>query len=88
MRTGLFVAATFLLLAASVILGKLFSGNYPAAALAATIVYVTVWLAIARANMRVGVAKAGYSMAEAAPICRLILVLPAAGATVLKCKLF
>jgi len=86
MRTGLFLVAGFLLLAACLVLGRLFSANYPGATLAATGVYVALWLVIAGANMWVGVARAGYSVTEELPIFLLIFGLPAAVAVVLKWK--
>jgi hypothetical protein len=86
MRTGLFLLAGFLLLAASLILGRLFSANYPSASVAATIVYVALWFAIASVNMWTGVAKAGYSVAEELPIFALIFLLPAAVGVILKWK--
>ena len=84
MRTALFLVAGFLLLAASLLLGRLFSSNYPGATLAATVAYVALWLVIAGANMWIGVAKAGYSVTEELPIFLLIFGLPAAAAMVLK----
>jgi len=39
MRTALFLVAGLLLLAASALLGRLFSANYPGATLAATAAY-------------------------------------------------
>jgi len=86
MRTGLFFVAGFLLLAASLLLGRLFSANYPGAAVVATLAYVVLWLLIAGANMWIGVTKAGYSVAEELPIFGLIFVLPAALAIILKWK--
>ena len=86
MRTGLFLVAGFLLLAASLVLGRLFSANYPGAVLAATVAYVVLWFVIAATNMWIGVAKAGYSVAEELPIFALIFVLPAAVAIILKWK--
>ncbi len=68
-------------------LAKLFSPNYPDAARLATIVYVALWLIIAGANMWVGVAKAGYSVAEELPIFLLIFGVPAAAAMFLKWRL-
>ena len=88
MRTGLFLLAGLLLLAASLLLGRLFSANYPAATTLATILYVAVWVMIAGANMWVGVAKAGYSVAEELPIFALIFGVPAAVAIILKWKVF
>lgn len=87
MRTVLFLAAGFLLLAAALLLGRLFSTNYPGATLAATIAYVALWLIVAGFNMWVGVARAGYSVAEELPIFGLIFGLPALVAILLKWKL-
>ncbi|HEV3009912.1 MAG TPA: hypothetical protein VGX52_12830 [Burkholderiales bacterium] len=86
MRTALFLVAGLLLLAASLLLGKLFSANYPGATFVATVAYVALWLVIAGVNMWVGVARAGYSVAEELPIFLLIFGLPAAVAIVLKWK--
>jgi hypothetical protein len=87
MRTLLFLAAGLLLLAAFLLLAKLFSTNYPEAMRVATIAFVALWFTIAGANMWVGVAKAGYSVIEELPILLLIFGLPAAAAVVLKWKL-
>jgi hypothetical protein len=86
MRTALFLLAGLLLLAASALLGRLFSANYPGATFAATVAYVALWFVIAGANMWIGVAKAGYSVTEELPIFLLIFGLPAAAAIVLKWK--
>jgi hypothetical protein len=86
MRTGLFLLAGLLLLAASLLLGRLFSSNYPSAPVVATVAYVALWFVIAGANMWVGVAKAGYSVGEELPIFALIFLLPAAVAAFLKWK--
>jgi len=86
MRTALFLGAGLLLIAAALLLGKLFSTNYPGATFTATVAYVGLWLIIAGANMWVGVAKAGYSVTEELPIFLLIFGLPAAVAVVLKWK--
>ena len=86
MRTALFLVAGFLLLAASLLLGRLFAANYPGATVVATIAFVVLWLVIAGANMWVGVAKAGYSVTEELPIFLLIFGLPAALAVLLKWK--
>ena len=88
MRTALFLLAGFLLLAASLLLGRLFSANYPGATFLATTAYVALWLAIAGVNMWVGVAKAGYSVTEELPIFLLIFGVPAAVAILLKWKVF
>jgi hypothetical protein len=83
-RTLLFLVAGFLLLGAFFLLAKLFSTNYPDATRLATIAYVALWFVIAGANMWVGVARAGYSVAEELPIFLLIFGVPAAAAILIK----
>jgi hypothetical protein len=82
----LFLVAGFLLLGGSLLLGRLFSANYPAGTTVATLAYLVLWLLIAGANMWVGVARAGYSVAEELPIFLLIFGLPAVVAGILKWK--
>jgi len=86
MRTALFLLSGFLLLAASLIVGKLFSSNYPGGTTAATVLFVAVWLVVAAANMWVGVARAGYSVAAELPIFALIFGVPAAAAVLVRWK--
>ncbi|WP_428419929.1 hypothetical protein [Methylibium sp.] len=86
MRTLLFLAAGLLLLAAFVLLARLFSANYPAAAGWATAAFVALWFVVAAANLWVGVVKAGYSVTEELPILLLIFGLPAAAALLLRWK--
>lgn len=88
MRTGLFLLSGFLLLAGSLILGRLFSANYPGGTTVATALFVALWLVIAGANMWVGVVKAGYSVAEELPILALIFGVPATVAVLVRWKLF
>jgi len=75
-----------LFLAASLLLGRLFSANYPGATVVATVAYVALWFLIAGANMWVGVARAGYFATEELPIFLFIFGLPAAVAIILKWK--
>ncbi|HWO27395.1 MAG TPA: hypothetical protein VNO32_01210 [Candidatus Acidoferrum sp.] len=84
MRTPLFLLVGFLILAASMLLGKLFSSNFPGATYAATWTFIALWLVISGANLWVGVAKAGYSLNEELPIFLLIFGVPAIVAIVLK----
>jgi len=86
MRTALFLLSGFLLLAAALIVGKLFSSNYPGGTTAATVLFVAVWLVVAGANMWVGVARAGYSVAAELPIFALIFGVPAAAAVLVRWK--
>lgn len=84
MRTLLFLFAGFLLLAAFLVLAKLFAENYPDAFRVVTILFVTLWLLITAANMWVGVVKVGYSVAEELPIFLMLFAVPALVAIVLK----
>jgi hypothetical protein len=84
MRTPLFLLVGFLLLGASMLLGKLFSSNYPGATFAATVIFVALWLGISGANMWVGVAKAGYTLSEEFPIFLVIFGVPSIAAIFLK----
>jgi len=86
MRTLLFLLAGLLLLAAFLLLGKLFSATFAEAMRWATVAYVALWFLVAAANMWVGVAKAGYSVADELPILVLIFGVPAALAVLLKWK--
>jgi hypothetical protein len=86
MRTGLFLLAAFLLLAVCVILGRMFSANYPTATLTAVVAFIGLWLVVAAFNMWTGVAKAGYSAAEELPVFALIFLVPTAVAILLKWK--
>jgi hypothetical protein len=87
MRTSLFLLVGFLLLAASMLLGKLFSSDYPGATTAATIIFVICWLGISGANLWVGVAKAGYTLNEEVPVFLLIFGVPAVVAVILKWRI-
>jgi len=87
MRTALFLLVGFLFLAASMLLGKLFSSNYPGATFAATLIFVVFWLGISSANLWLGVAKAGYALNEEFPIFLLIFGVPAIVAIFLKWRI-
>jgi hypothetical protein len=84
MRTVQFIIAGCLLGGAFLLLGKLFSGHFPAAPRVATWLFVIAWLLLAAGNMWVGVAKAGYSAGEELPILLLVFAVPAAVAIVVK----
>jgi hypothetical protein len=87
MRTSLFLLVGFLLLAAFMILGKLFSSSYPGATYTATLIFVVLWLGISGFNLWVGVAKAGYTLNEEFPIFLLIFSVPAIAAIFLKWRI-
>jgi hypothetical protein len=88
MRTVLFLMVGFLLLGASALLGKLFSGTYPAAPYAATLVFVLLWLVLSGFNLWVGVVKAGYTFTDELPIFLLIFGVPVIAAMLIKWRFF
>lgn len=88
MRTLLFLVAGLLLLTACMLLGKLFSSNYPGTTYASALIFILSWLGISGANLWVGVAKAGYDLNEELPIFLLIFGVPAIIAVILKWLVF
>lgn len=86
MRTALFLVSGFLLLAAVLIVARLFSENFSSATVWATALFIALWFLVTAANMWVGVAKAGYSASEELPIFLLLFGVPAIAALVLKWK--
>jgi len=84
MRTVLFLVVGFLLLGACLLLGRLFSSNFPGATYFATIAFILIWLVVSVTNLWAGVSKAGYTFADELPIFLLIFAVPALVAIVLK----
>ena len=84
MRTILFLVVGFLLLAACLLLGRLFSANYPSAMSAMTVAFICLWLVISGFNLWVGISKAGYTLGDELPIFFLIFAVPAAVALLVK----
>jgi uncharacterized membrane protein YwaF len=66
-----------LLLGVFLLFGHQWGANAPSVALAAK-VFVPVWLAVAIANMLVGVYHAGYTVRAELPILGIVFVAPAA----------
>jgi hypothetical protein len=84
MRTLLFLVSGLLLMGGFLLLGKLFAGQFPGSVRAATFAFIAGWFVVAAVNMWLGVAKAGYSIAEELPIFLLIFGAPAALAGLIK----
>ena len=82
MHTIKVLAVGFVLLGVFVLLGRAL-GNGSKAAL----YFLPVWLAAAAVNLWLGVAKAGYSVRDEAPIFLLIFAVPSAVALLLWWKL-
>jgi hypothetical protein len=79
-RTVQFLVAGFLLLAAALLLARLFSETYAGAARLAIGAFIVAWLVITGANMWAGITKAGYSFGEELPIFLLLFLVPTAAA--------
>jgi hypothetical protein len=73
------IAGGLVLLGVFVLAGRLLSSGAPLAGmLTAARWFIPVWLIAAGVNLWNGVAKAGYSVAEEAPIFLLVFAVPAA----------
>lgn len=76
MRTAQFLLAGGLLLAASLILGRLFQAEFAQARVVARALFIAAWAGLALFNLWVGVSRAGYSLAEEVPVFLLLFGLP------------
>jgi hypothetical protein len=78
----------FLLLGLCLLIGRWIGGATPAAGLAtAAKAFIVLWLIAAGMNMWLGVAKAGYSVAEEAPIFLVVFAVPVAVAVLVLWRL-
>jgi hypothetical protein len=71
------IAAGFALLVVCLLAGRFIDGAHSASVARAALVFVALWLVGAGINMWIGVAKAGYSVAEEAPIFLVVFLVPA-----------
>ena len=78
MRTAVIIVGGLVLLGVALFVGKWFVGTQALVTIAK--VFIAIWLAIALLNMWLGVARAGYSVAEEFPIFLVIFIVPAAAA--------
>jgi hypothetical protein len=78
MHTLAVVAGGFGLLVVCVLLGRVLAGT--AGGAIAALVFLPVWLIGAAINMYIGVTRAGYSVADEAPIFVVVFAIPAAAA--------
>jgi hypothetical protein len=73
------IAVGFVLLAICLAAGRIIGGGAQPSLLArAALVFVALWFVGAGINMWLGVSKAGYSVAEEAPIFFVVFLIPAA----------
>ncbi|MGH7631971.1 MAG: hypothetical protein ACREOF_21765 [Gemmatimonadales bacterium] len=76
MHTVKIIAGGFALLALCLLIGRIGGVGVATAAKA----FLPLWLIAAGVNMYVGVARAGYSVAEEAPVFAVVFAVPAAAA--------
>jgi len=78
MHTILVIAGGLVLLGVCLLLGRAV-GATPSAGLAAgALAFLPIWFVAAAVNMWIGVRRAGYSVAEEAPVFALVFAIPAA----------
>jgi hypothetical protein len=77
MRTAIILAGGLALLGVFALAGWRLGGGAPSMVTAAKI-FIPVWLAATLLNMWLGVARAGYSVAEELPIFLVLFIIPAA----------
>jgi hypothetical protein len=78
MHTLKVIAGGFLLLAVCLLIGRVVGGQTPAEGVAgAAKLFIPLWLLLAAVNLWIGVTRAGYTVAEEAPIFLLVFAVPA-----------
>jgi hypothetical protein len=88
MHTVKVIAGGFLLLAVCLLIGRLVGGPTPGASLAsAARLFLPLWLVAAGLNMWIGVSRAGYTLADEAPVFLVVFAVPAAVALLLLWRL-
>jgi len=78
MHTLMVVVGGLVLFGICVLMGRSFGGASGVAT--AALVFLPLWLVAAGINMYVGVSRAGYTIAQEAPIFLLVFTVPAAAA--------
>ncbi len=86
MHMLLVIIGGVVLLGVFALFGKLWGGDVSGIATAAK-AFVPVWLAVALVNMGVGVARAGYTVAQELPILLVVFAVPAALAAIVAWQL-
>jgi hypothetical protein len=83
MHTLKVIAGGFILLAVCLLIGRLAGGASAGGVAGAAKLFIPLWLLLAGVNLWIGVTRAGYTVAEEAPIFLLIFAVPAAAALLL-----
>jgi hypothetical protein len=81
MHTILVIMGGFVLLLIAIMLGRWIGG--PGSMATAVLCFLPVWLVCALVNMWVGVSRAGYTVAQEAPIAAVVFAVPGAVAVFL-----
>jgi hypothetical protein len=84
-HTAIVIGVGLVVLAACLLLGRLVGG--PGALPTAALVFLPVWLVGAGVNMAIGVKRAGYTVAEEAPVFLAVFAIPALVALFLRWRL-
>ena len=71
------LAGGFALLAFCLLLGRLVAGPGAPGLADGARLFIPLWLVVSAVNMWIGVSKAGYTVAEEAPIFLLVFAVPA-----------
>ncbi len=79
------IGVGLVLLGGCLLAGRLLGG--PAALPTAALVFLPLWFIGAGVNMAIGVRKAGYTVAEEAPVFLLVFAIPALVALLLRWRL-
>jgi len=77
MRTMLLILGGLLLLGLALLAARWIGGTAAGPMVTAAKVFLPIWFVIALVNMWIGVAQAGYSVAEELPIFLVIFAVPA-----------
>lgn len=86
MHMLLVIVGGIILLGLFVLFGKLWGGDMAGVVTGAKL-FIPAWLLVALVNMWVGVTKAGYTIAQEAPILLVVFAVPAIVAAVLAWQL-
>jgi hypothetical protein len=85
MHTIKVIGGGFLLLALCLLVGRLVGSATPGAATAtAATAFLPLWFVAAGINMWIGVTKAGYSVADEAPVFAVVFAVPVAAALLVR----
>jgi len=83
MHTLKVIGGGFILLAVCLLIGRLVGGTSAGGVAGAAKLFIPLWLVLAGVNLWIGVTRAGYTVADEAPIFLVVFAVPAAAALLL-----